>query len=200
MIFNIVLQAASAAVVQSAGLEEQVVARPSWVSRPLGEDLARNFPRGAMRAELSGKATIRCRVSSQGGREACEVADEMPAGYGFGAAVLRLAPLFKMETRDQNGRETAGGTVRIPILFRLPPAAVVGPAAVVDARFAGATAEVDCRSSGTKLDNCFAINISPYSRELSEAAVAVVTAAQPSKMPSGRIVVRLQFVAPPEKQ
>ena len=199
MIFNVILQAASAVVVQSAGVDEQVVARPDWIGKPGGADVARNFPERAMASGLSGKATLQCRVSSQGGLEACEVEDEMPVGRGFREAALHLAALFRMKAHDQDGQETAGRKVRIPILFRLPLTAVAGPVEVVDARFAGATVEVDCRSSGTKLDNCMAVNMSPSSRELSEAAVAVVSSAQPGKMPSGRILLRLKFVAPSDR-
>jgi protein TonB len=41
-------------------------------------------------------------------------------GAGFGDAALGLSSLFHMRPMTKDGRPVSGGTVRIPIMFRLP--------------------------------------------------------------------------------
>ena len=39
---------------------------------------------------------------------------------GFGDAAMKLSKLFKMRPQTKDGQPVDGGTVRIPIAFRLP--------------------------------------------------------------------------------
>jgi protein TonB len=93
---------------------------PYWIHKPSGEDMARVFPKAAARAGLEGGATISCRVTAVGTLAECKVAVESPPGQGFGEAALNLGKLFKMGPMTRDGLPVEGGTVNIPIRFRLP--------------------------------------------------------------------------------
>jgi protein TonB len=59
-------------------------------------------------------------VTAQGTLTNCEVTSEEPDSAGFGDAAMRMSRLFKMRPMTKDGSPVAGGTVRIPIAFRLP--------------------------------------------------------------------------------
>ncbi len=93
------------------------IQRPDWVKKPTGEDLAWAFPERAARLELSGKSTIACEVTTQGGLINCRVVSETPTGEGFGAAALKLSRQFQMTPSSDPGHLS---TVTIPIVFKVP--------------------------------------------------------------------------------
>jgi len=97
-----------------------LIQSPRWLRRPSGEDIARLYPRVAVANELSGKATMVCRILANGRLADCNVVEEAPAGAGFGQAAVRLAPYFQMTTTTADGKSVEGGTVRIPLVWRLP--------------------------------------------------------------------------------
>lgn len=97
-----------------------VIEKPHWRRMPSGRDLHKAVPRTAERAGVSGRATIQCEVVLDGLLDRCVVVEETPAGYGFGAAVLQLAPKFQMKPTLPDGRSVTGGSVRIPLTFRAP--------------------------------------------------------------------------------
>lgn len=97
-----------------------VIRAPRWIRRPSGEDMARLYPRVAVANELSGRATMVCRVLANGRLADCNVVEESPAGAGFGQAAVRLAPYFQMTATGADGKSVEGGTVRIPLVWRLP--------------------------------------------------------------------------------
>jgi TonB family protein len=101
--------------------QNRTVARPDWSRRPNGSDLVRFYPREALALRAGGMAVIQCRVGRTGALSACTVVREGPQGAGFGNAALRMAPLFQMNPMSVNGRPVAGGIVRIPIRFKVPP-------------------------------------------------------------------------------
>jgi protein TonB len=82
--------------------------------------MARYYPERAQRMNVEGKATISCTVTAQGTLSSCSVADEDPSDQGFGEAAMRMSKLFKMRPMTKDGAPVSGGTVRIPIVFRLP--------------------------------------------------------------------------------
>ena len=102
------------------------IVNPDWQRKPGGDDLARYYPEAAMRQELGGRATISCAVTEAGDVERCVVVSEDPEGLEFGAAALKLAPLFKMRPKSLDGIPVEG-TVRIPIVFRVPEAPPPAP-------------------------------------------------------------------------
>lgn len=93
--------------------------QPNWVRKPTGRDIARVYPPEAQRRSLNGGAVITCSVLADGRLTACQASDEQPPGMGFGEATLKLAPIFQMSPTTKDGRPVAGGTVRIPIIFRI---------------------------------------------------------------------------------
>ena len=91
-----------------------------WLHRPSGDDVLRYYPIGARHYGIEGAATIQCQVTDRGLLAGCVVVSESPAGQGFGAAAMKLGSLFKMGPMTKGGRPAGGGTVVIPIRFRLP--------------------------------------------------------------------------------
>ena len=97
-----------------------VITNPDWARKPSGEDIARYYPDRALRMEVEGRATLSCKVSAKGTLEGCSVVSEDPADQDFGSAALRMSKLFKMRPQTRDGAPVEGGTVRIPLSFRLP--------------------------------------------------------------------------------
>jgi TonB family protein len=126
-----------------------VITMPDWLRRPTGDELEHFYPRVASQLEIQGSARIACVVDGDGGLFACEVQAEQPTGLGFGAAAVRMAPIFRMRPMTRDGSPVAGGRITIPIAFRLPrpPAPAAPPrieaAALADARRVVAVAHGD---------------------------------------------------------
>ena len=97
-----------------------VIENPSWDRKPSGDDVARYYPDRALRREISGRATISCTVRANGTVTGCSVVSEDPADYGFGDAAIKLSSRFRMKPKRADGTPVEGGTVRIPIVFRMP--------------------------------------------------------------------------------
>lgn len=98
-----------------AGGEQPVL---QWTERPTGAHFARNYPRSALRDGVEGGAILECLVLENGSLE-CTVLAEAPEQYEFGRAALRVARHFRLALHTTDGAATAGGTVQIPIRFRL---------------------------------------------------------------------------------
>ena len=116
--FVTVIAAAGAGAVWAAS-PPRVIGKPDWVQKPTGDQIAPLYPKAAMDAGKEGMVVLDCRVRHDGGLRACRVRKQDPAGYGFGEAALKLSPMFRMKTKDQAGRSTAGAGVVIPIKFAL---------------------------------------------------------------------------------
>jgi TonB family protein len=112
-----ILAAGAAWAAASASPE---VIKPVWVQKPTLKDLMSVYPRAALETARTGMVVIDCRVANDGALTACAVEDQASVKYGFGEAGLELASRFRMDSKDGDGRPTAGAAVRIPILFKIP--------------------------------------------------------------------------------
>ncbi len=72
-----------------------------------------------MRLGQEGAVTLECAVNVQGALEKCAVVKEIPAGRGFGAAALSLAPKFSMKPVTRDGPYLGGAKVYVPMEFRI---------------------------------------------------------------------------------
>jgi periplasmic protein TonB len=94
------------------------ITNPQWLSRPGAREFERFYPARARERAKEGRVTLDCLVRANGAI-GCTVADETPAGWGFGEAALKIAPSFRLAPRLEDGRPTEGGSVRVNISFRL---------------------------------------------------------------------------------
>jgi hypothetical protein len=85
-----------------------------WLRTPSGADYLRLYPERAARMRKGGQVTMSCIVASDGFLSDCQTAAETPAGFGFGEATLKLAPIFQMG--PTSGDHPVGGAkVSIPL-------------------------------------------------------------------------------------
>ncbi len=90
---------------------------PSWVRYPDETERAQAYPQTATGR---GSGWIHCQVDASGSLLNCSVAAERPQGSGFGAAMLKLAPLFKMTPTTPSGKPVAGTTTTVGLSFAAP--------------------------------------------------------------------------------
>jgi periplasmic protein TonB len=95
------------------------ITRPDWLSQPDAAAMSKYYPERAQRLGISGSATINCTVAANGTISGCDVVGETPSNYGFGDAARKLSRFFKMRPQMVDGQAVAGGTIEIPIQFRL---------------------------------------------------------------------------------
>lgn len=100
--------------------EPPAIIAPDWVATPTPEDAQAVYPKAAAEKRLEGRATLKCGVSADGFLKDCASIAEEPAGQGFGAAALAIAPKFQMAKVTKDGVPVAGGVVRVPIRFANP--------------------------------------------------------------------------------
>jgi hypothetical protein len=98
-----------------------MISNPIWVRRPTGDDMAAFYPAAAHVTGMSGHATITCVATAEGHMSACQVTEERPAGWQFGAAAMKLSPIFRIRPRAPCGGSVAGAKVVIPIGFMVAP-------------------------------------------------------------------------------
>jgi TonB family protein len=94
-----------------------VVARPAIVSAPNNTQIQAAYPERALADQVEGKAAMDCMVMADGKLARCQIAGELPAGYGFGQATLDLAGDFVMKPRTVDGDPVSGATVRVGVAF-----------------------------------------------------------------------------------
>lgn len=91
-----------------------------FVRSPTREVMQRAYPRRAASRGISGRVDLRCRVSSDGGLEACSVLSERPRNRDFGDAALDLTSEFRVTPKTDEGRSTADATLTFVICFGDP--------------------------------------------------------------------------------
>jgi TonB family protein len=108
------LVAALMATAGVAAAQDQAPFGPEWAQWPRRADFAAVYPPVAANLELSGDATLRCKVNRAGRLRGCKVQQETPVGYGFGDAALGLAGYFRASPGSRAESEVA-----IPIHFSM---------------------------------------------------------------------------------
>jgi protein TonB len=96
-----------------------VIGNPNWLSKPTPDQVGRLYPARAAEREMTGKAVLLCEVLASGAVGSCDITEETPKGYGFGAAAQAMTRYFKLSPRTVDGVSVAGSKVRIPIVFSL---------------------------------------------------------------------------------
>lgn len=94
------------------------ITNPQWLERPTGQDFASNYPGPALAQLVNGRVMLDCSVEATG-RVSCVTIEEMPIGWGFGEAAVRISRAFRMSPRLEDGQPTSGARVRVPIVFRI---------------------------------------------------------------------------------
>ena len=101
------------------------IARPAWAALPSAEDFQASFPKAANGVN-NVRVVLACTVGAGGALADCAVAQEDPAGEGYGAAALALAPKFTVGPWSLDGQPTAGAKLRVPIRYELTPVKSAG--------------------------------------------------------------------------
>lgn len=93
-------------------------AKINWLKRPTGEDFSRHYPRKAFDKGVSGAAALCC-VPREDGSVACKSIVDVPAGFGFGDAAVRISHVFRMSASDAQTWRERGELLRLGINFRI---------------------------------------------------------------------------------
>jgi TonB family protein len=96
------------------------VKTPKWTATPTAADMQALVPKQAD-GPNEARVTLVCDVLDGGALSGCAIDREEPAGQGFGAAVLALAPKFRTDLMSVEGQPTVGAKVRLPVRFSLKP-------------------------------------------------------------------------------
>ena len=94
------------------------ISHPYWTRRPDADDLARVYPRWALKAGQGGLVNVNCKVADGHLTECTATAD--PSGRGFEEAGLKLASIFRMSIKTREGNSTNGAKITLPIRFNPP--------------------------------------------------------------------------------
>jgi hypothetical protein len=91
--------------------------KPAIVTAPSNAQIQAAYPERALADQVEGRAAMDCVVLASGKLSRCQVAGELPAGYGFGQATLDLAGDFVMKARQVDGAPVDGAMVRVGVSF-----------------------------------------------------------------------------------
>ena len=97
---------------------EPTVHAPAWAALPSAEDFQASFPKTANGVN-DVRVTLVCAVAAGGTLSGCGVDREEPAGQGYGAAALALAPKIRVSPWSLEGEATVGAKVRVPLHYQL---------------------------------------------------------------------------------
>lgn len=94
--------------------EGRAITNPAWLEAPQPE-----FPRAAQRAgEEVGMARLECRTAADGHVRACRIAEEAPAGVGFGEQAVKATLKARVRPRLEDGQPTES-QIAFTIRYRL---------------------------------------------------------------------------------
>lgn len=72
-----------------------------WLRIPTDADMLNVYPAAALAAGTGGRVRMICTMTAAGSLTDCAASSETPPGEGFGAAALRLGPLFRFDAADR---------------------------------------------------------------------------------------------------
>lgn len=90
-----------------------------WASRPTARRVADLYPERASREGAGGRVELDCSVRSNQSL-ACSVANESPAGLGFGRAALNAAGSYRAQPWLSDGTDSTGARTRVVFQFNAP--------------------------------------------------------------------------------
>ena len=101
-----------------AGAGPAVAANPTWAAVPSASDFQASFPK-TENGVNNVRVVLDCGVVAGGALTGCAVASENPAGAGYGAGALTLAPKFRVGLMTPAGVPTVGAHIQVPIRYEL---------------------------------------------------------------------------------
>jgi hypothetical protein len=96
------------------------VTKPAWLAAPSLQDFQATFPK-SQNGVNDVRVVLGCTVQADGGLGGCAVAQETPAGQGYGDGALALASKFRMSPWSMDGAPTVGAKIKLPIHYILTP-------------------------------------------------------------------------------
>lgn len=103
---------------QMLGPGPLLVPDPLWAQLPAAADFQASFP-NTQNGVNHVRVVLACDVAPGGALLGCTVESEDPAGQGYGAGALALAPKFRAGPWSASGLPTVGARVRLPIRYEL---------------------------------------------------------------------------------
>lgn len=92
------------------------VTNPLWVQSPDPFKIQNAFPAAATKqGATTGVGYIHCALRHDGGLTQCSIAQEQPAGLGFGPAALALAETMSINPWTSDGHPVDGAEITVPI-------------------------------------------------------------------------------------
>lgn len=96
---------------------DKVVSNIRWLRAPSFRDVLAAYPEKARAEKVSGRAILDCEFSRAGTLTHCNVLQETPGLFGFGAAARQLASKFVGPLTDSKSQSLAGARVQLPFVF-----------------------------------------------------------------------------------
>lgn len=72
-----------------------------WLRIPTDADMLNVYPAAALSAGIGGRVRMICTMTDAGTLSDCAPSSETPPDQGFGAAAVRLGPLFRFDASDR---------------------------------------------------------------------------------------------------
>lgn len=117
MLMVLAMLAAAAPAAETA-LPLGPITDPQWDDvRAAPGELQRLFPPAALAQGQSGVAAVECTVTEKGALSACKTLKEVPEGFQFGEAAVKVVARFHMKSTSRSGTSVAGRVIRIPVEF-----------------------------------------------------------------------------------
>jgi protein TonB len=90
-----------------------------WAQRPSARRISELYPDRALRQGVGGRVELSCNVLATRAL-ACNVANESPAGLGFGQAALSASQSYRASPSLSDGTSSSGAQARIVVQFQAP--------------------------------------------------------------------------------